>query len=99
MQGKLFDRLCECTAIDKLPFIGAGGHERSHNVLGGLPSEHAQAALQTLPKYGVSNIDALLITHGHADAMLGMDDLRDLQAQSASSCESNRAAFAAPAGN
>jgi len=38
-----------------------------------------QAALQTLPKYGVSNIDALLITHGHADAMLGMDDLRDLQ--------------------
>ena len=40
----------------------------------------AQAALQTLPKFGVSNIDALLITHGHADAMLGMDDLRDLQA-------------------
>lgn len=38
-----------------------------------------QAALQTLPKFGVSNIDPLLVTHGHADAMLGMDDLRDLQ--------------------
>lgn len=36
--------------------------------------------MQTLPKFGVSNIDALLVTHGHADAMLGMDDLRDLQA-------------------
>ncbi len=111
MQGKLFDRLCECTAIDitfKLPFIGTGGHERSHDILVGVPSWHAQAALQTLPKYGVSNIDALLITHGHADAMLGMDDLRDLQAQWAScwgsrgweftmaSCESN---LAAPAGD
>ena len=49
----------------------------------------AQAALQTLPKFGVSNIDALLVTHGHADAMLGMDDLRDLQARFAGIMDTN----------
>ncbi|KAG6837877.1 hypothetical protein H0H93_013030 [Arthromyces matolae] len=34
------------------------------------------AALEWFPKYGLRRIDALLITHGHADAMNGLDDLR-----------------------
>jgi len=29
---------------------------------------------------GISSIDGLIVTHPHADAMLGLDDLRDLQA-------------------
>jgi len=34
------------------------------------------AAVEWFPKYGLRKIDALLITHPHADAMNGLDDLR-----------------------
>lgn len=33
-------------------------------------------ALRWFPKYGLRRIDALLITHAHADAYFGLDDLR-----------------------
>uniref|UniRef100_A0A7S2WXU7 Metallo-beta-lactamase domain-containing protein n=3 Tax=Chloropicon primus TaxID=1764295 RepID=A0A7S2WXU7_9CHLO len=35
------------------------------------------AALRWFPRHGVTGIDAVLLTHGHADACGGMDDLRD----------------------
>ncbi|EDQ86738.1 uncharacterized protein MONBRDRAFT_33739 [Monosiga brevicollis MX1] len=31
------------------------------------------------PKFEVKGLDAILLTHDHADAVLGLDDLRDLQ--------------------
>ncbi|KAK2461686.1 hypothetical protein APHAL10511_006149 [Amanita phalloides] len=34
------------------------------------------AAIEWFPKYKLRKIDALLITHAHADAMSGLDDLR-----------------------
>ncbi|EIN13400.1 hypothetical protein PUNSTDRAFT_94447 [Punctularia strigosozonata HHB-11173 SS5] len=34
------------------------------------------ASLEWFPKYGLRRIDAVLITHAHADAMNGLDDLR-----------------------
>ncbi|KAF8602354.1 hypothetical protein BDV93DRAFT_494878 [Ceratobasidium sp. AG-I] len=34
------------------------------------------AALDLFPRYGLRRIDAVLLTHGHADAMNGLDDLR-----------------------
>ncbi|KAH7883855.1 beta-lactamase-like protein [Phlebopus sp. FC_14] len=34
------------------------------------------AAVEWFPKYGLREIDAVLITHAHADAMNGLDDLR-----------------------
>ncbi|KAM5537261.1 hypothetical protein V8D89_008991 [Ganoderma adspersum] len=34
------------------------------------------AATEWFPKYGLRHIDAVLITHAHADAMNGLDDLR-----------------------
>jgi phosphoribosyl 1,2-cyclic phosphodiesterase len=37
------------------------------------------AVLRWLPRYNVKGIDAVILTHGHADAVGGIDDLRDLQ--------------------
>ncbi|KAF9480604.1 hypothetical protein BDN70DRAFT_856608 [Pholiota conissans] len=34
------------------------------------------SALEWFPKYGLREIDAILITHAHADALNGLDDLR-----------------------
>ncbi|KIO34553.1 hypothetical protein M407DRAFT_16528 [Tulasnella calospora MUT 4182] len=35
-----------------------------------------QAAMEWFPKYGLRKIDAVLLTHSHADATNGLDDLR-----------------------
>lgn len=34
------------------------------------------SAVEILPRYGVRELDGVIITHGHADACYGMDDLR-----------------------
>lgn len=39
-----------------------------------------QSAIAQFPKHGVPRIDAVLLTHSHADACFGMDDLRALSA-------------------
>ena len=35
-----------------------------------------ESALRYFPSNGLSKIDAVLLTHPHADAVLGLDDLR-----------------------
>lgn len=37
------------------------------------------ACLRLFPRNGISAVHALILTHGHADAIMGLDDLRDLQ--------------------
>ena len=38
-----------------------------------------EACLSILPKHGIKEVAGIVLTHGHADAILGLDDVRDLQ--------------------
>jgi len=40
-----------------------------------------EQCMRLLPRHGIRNLDALLITHAHADAIHGLDDIRDFQQQ------------------
>ncbi|KAF8845359.1 hypothetical protein BDN67DRAFT_987068 [Paxillus ammoniavirescens] len=53
---------------------GKGG--KSTTVVIDVGKNFQAAALEWFPKYGLREIDAVLITHAHADAMNGLDDLR-----------------------
>ncbi|SCV72853.1 BQ2448_4390 [Microbotryum intermedium] len=54
----------------------AEADERWKTVLVDCGKTFYSAALQHWPKHNLRQIDALLITHAHADAFLGLDDLR-----------------------
>lgn len=38
-----------------------------------------EAFTRWYPRFGVSSLDAVILTHSHADAILGLDDIRGLQ--------------------
>ncbi|KAL3671479.1 hypothetical protein V7S43_003401 [Phytophthora oleae] len=50
------------------------------NVLIDCGKTFRESALRIFPKIGVSAVHSLVLTHDHADAILGMDDLREVQA-------------------
>ncbi len=41
-----------------------------------------ESALRWYRRHGVRHLDAVVLTHEHADATLGLDDLRSLQVPS-----------------
>ncbi|KAI8645858.1 beta-lactamase-like protein [Parasitella parasitica] len=49
---------------------------RLRNVLIDCGKTFYTSAIEILPKYGIRELDGVIITHGHADACYGMDDLR-----------------------
>jgi phosphoribosyl 1,2-cyclic phosphodiesterase len=51
------------------------------------------ACMRHLPVNGVEKVDGIVLTHGHADAMLGLDDVRDLQKSETVRMESGEIGF------
>ncbi|KAJ2965106.1 hypothetical protein NQZ79_g193 [Umbelopsis isabellina] len=49
---------------------------RLRNILVDCGKTFYQSALDIFPRYDIQEIDALILSHGHADAILGLDDLR-----------------------
>ncbi|RLN20205.1 hypothetical protein BBJ28_00002554 [Nothophytophthora sp. Chile5] len=49
------------------------------NVLVDCGKTFREAALRIFPEIGVSAVHAIVLTHDHADACLGLDDLREVQ--------------------
>ncbi|BGO96145.1 hypothetical protein NBRC10512_002473 [Rhodotorula toruloides] len=52
------------------------GEERDRTILIDCGKTFLSGALEHWPKRGLREIDAVLLTHAHADAILGLDDLR-----------------------
>ncbi|CAN0515798.1 unnamed protein product, partial [Ectocarpus sp. 12 AP-2014] len=38
-----------------------------------------EGAIRWFPRHGVRGLDGIVLTHDHADAMLGLDDVRSIQ--------------------
>ena len=49
------------------------------NVIIDVGKTFRETALRWMPLHSIYNIDAIVLTHEHADAMLGLDDLRGFQ--------------------
>jgi hypothetical protein len=64
-----------------LRFVGADG--TAQHVQIDVGKSWREAAVRWFPTHGIRRIDGVLLTHEHADASLGLDDLRSLQMKSA----------------
>ncbi|GAA5909601.1 hypothetical protein JCM8208_007197 [Rhodotorula glutinis] len=62
------------SAILRVPAQQAG--ERERTILIDCGKTFYGGAIEHWPKHGLREIDAVLLTHAHADAILGLDDLR-----------------------
>mmetsp|Transcript_20356 Transcript_20356/g.67983 ORF Transcript_20356/g.67983 Transcript_20356/m.67983 type:complete len:319 (-) Transcript_20356:3196-4152(-) len=56
-----------------------GGSGEAKNILIDAGKTFKESVLRWFPKFGIRTVDAIVLTHEHADAILGLDDFRELQ--------------------
>ena len=55
--------------------------EQKKNIIIDTGKTFRESILRWFPKYEVSSVDAIILTHGHADAIFGLDDVRSVQSK------------------
>jgi phosphoribosyl 1,2-cyclic phosphodiesterase len=65
------------SALFRVPDPRDPARLRTLNILIDCGKRFWDGAIDLFPALGVRHIDAVVITHGHADAINGLDDLRD----------------------
>ncbi len=58
---------------------GNEGNGELRNVIIDVGKTFREGAIRWMPRHGIFSIDGIVITHEHADAMMGLDDLRGFQ--------------------
>eukprot|EP00915_Cephaloidophora_sp_WS-2016_P004761 GHVH01006355.1.p1 GENE.GHVH01006355.1~~GHVH01006355.1.p1 ORF type:complete len:476 (+),score=66.04 GHVH01006355.1:231-1658(+) len=80
--GKKFEKERRNNVSCLLQVASDGGEEEYSNVLVDCGKTFRDACIKVLVPLKVTELDEVLITHGHADAAGGMDDLREFQTYS-----------------
>jgi len=64
---------------DSIDAIGDQKKSAVRNVIIDVGKTFREGAIRWMPHHGIYSIDGIVLTHEHADAMLGLDDLRGFQ--------------------
>lgn len=67
------------TGNSEMPVVGVEVKKVKHCLLVDAGKTFRSAVLTHLPRHSIQSFSSLWLTHGHADAILGLDDLREFQ--------------------
>jgi len=85
IQSPLNKRLNPSIVLSRIkPGVDGGEGEVEFNLLVDVCKTFREAALAFFLPNGIKNIDAIILTHQHADAVGGLDEIREVQARGSS---------------